>query len=119
MPYARRWKWIQHVTQENTQRAAAAAMGVNQSTLSRWLKSGMPTPVLIEMMLKFQCDPVESFVVWGYLKETDVTRLNFEAIARYLPVDVMAREVARRAEVYVESRPETERKTSVGMLRRA
>ena len=71
------------------------------------------------IIVRFNCDPIEAMVVWGYLDETDIPQLNFGALVRYIPVDVLAGEVARRAAVYSETRPDTERKTSVGMLRRA
>lgn len=119
MPYARRWKWVQSLTGADTQRKAAAVIGVNQSTLSRWMRAGIPVPVLIDLIVTFGCDPVESMVVWGYLRDSDIVKLNYEAMAQYLPVDVLARELSRRASIYAEERPDTERKTSAGMLRRA
>ena len=110
MPYARRWQWVQQVTGENTVAAAAQAIGEPRSTLSRWLKGGMPAGSLTPLVLKFQCDPIEANVVWGFLSDRDVMDLNYEAIVRYIPIDVLTREVNRRAEIYTQSRPDTERK---------
>jgi len=119
MPYARRRRWIESATGTETIRGAATEIGVTHVTVSRWIKSGIPVGVLNGLIVKFGCDPIEAMVVWGFLLEADIPRLNFEAMVKYVPVEVLAAEVARRAAVYSETRPDSERKTSVGMLRRA
>lgn len=118
MPYSRRWKWVQVTTGENTVGGAAQELGVPRATLSRWLKSGMPIGSLVPVIVKFECDPIESAVVWGHLNDQDVTRLNYEALVRYIPIAVLTDEVSRRVTIYSETRPDVERKTSAGMLRR-
>jgi hypothetical protein len=119
MPQTRRWKWVQSATGAQTVRAAAAEIGVNHGTVSRWLKTGIPMNALGALVIRFECDPIEALVVWGYLEEDDIGRLNFDALVRYIPIHTLAREIERRAGVYSQTRPDTERKTSVGMLRRA
>ena len=110
MPYTRRWQWVQQVTGEQTVSAAAQALGEPRSTLSRWLKNGMPTGSLMPLIRKYQCDLIEAGLVWGYLTDKDVMNLNYDALVRYIPIDVLTREVNRRAEIYTQSRPDTERK---------
>jgi hypothetical protein len=118
MPYARRWKWIQVTTGQTTIGGAAQVLGVPRATLSRWLKSGMPIASLVPLIVKFGCDPIESSVVWGHLNDQDIERLNYEALVRYIPIAILAKEMSRRASIYSETRPDSERKTSAGMLRR-
>lgn len=119
MPYARRWKWVQATTGQTSVGQAAQVLEVPRATLSRWLKSGMPIGSLVPLVLRFDCDPIESAVVWGFVQEQDIRNLNYDALVRYVPIDVLAAEMSRRATIYSETRPDTERKTSVGMLRRA
>ena len=120
MPQSRRWKWIQSVTggAENV-RAAAAVLGVSHTTVSRWLQKGMPITTMTELIVKHQCDPIEASVVWGFLPTSAIPELNYQALIEYVPADVLTAEVHRRTVEYLRTRPETLRKTSVGMLRRA
>jgi hypothetical protein len=118
MPYARRWKWVQNTTGEKTIGAAAQQLGVPRATLSRWLKSGMPIGSLVPLIVRFECDPIEASVVWGHLQDQDVARLNYEALVRYIPIATLTAELERRVAVYSATRPDSERKTSAGMLRR-
>ena len=119
MPYARRWKWVQSATGAGSQRSAAAVIGVTQGTLSRWLKSGMPVGSLTPLIVRFECDPIEALVVWGYLNEEDIAKLNYAALAKYIPGDVLTCEVHARYVDYLSKEPDPYQKTSVGMLRRA
>jgi len=118
VPYARRWRWVQQTTGETTVGGAALKLGVPRANLSRWLKVGMPIGSLVPIIVKFGCDPIEASVVWGHLQDNDVSKLNYEALVRYVPIAVLAAEMSRRASIYSETRPDTERKTTVGMLRR-
>ena len=119
MPYAKRRRWIESATGTDTLRAAAAAVGESHPTLSRWIRSGLPAGTLNTLVVRYECDPIEAMVVWGFLEDEDIGRLNFDALVRYIPIHTLAKEIERRAAVYSETRPDTERKTSVGMLRRA
>ena len=110
VPYARRWQWVQKVTGKDTVAAAAQELGEPRSTLSRWLKNGMPVGSLMPLIMKYQCDLIEAGVVWGYLSDDDLQHLDYESMVRYIPIDVLTREVNRRAEIYTQSRPDTERK---------
>ena len=119
MPYARRWKWLRDATGETTVRGAARKCGVSHTTIQRWLKSGLPAGVMCEMMVQYNLDPIEAAVVWGFLPDEHIGLLNYEAMARYVPIRVLTQELDRRVAVYSATRPDSERRESVGMLRRA
>lgn len=116
MPYTRRWKWLRDTTGEKTLRGVGRACGVSHSTVQRWLRGGIPTERLTELMVRFNCDPIEACVVWGILLDEHVAQLNYEALVRYAPMEVLTEEVHRRAVEYRTIRPDQERKHVVGVL---
>lgn len=119
MPYARRRRWIESATGSDTIRGAAAVIGVSHVTVSRWIRSGMPVGTLTGLIVEYNCDPIEALVVWGYLRDTDIPRLNFAALVKYVPGEILTAEVHNRYTDYLSKQPDPYQKTSVGMLRRA
>jgi hypothetical protein len=119
MPYAKRRRWIESATKTDTLRRAASVIGVTHPTLSRWIKSGIPVGTLTGLVIEFNCDPIEALVVWGYLKEEDIPRLNFAALVKYVPGEVLSGEIHERYVDYMSTRPDPYQKKTVGMLRRA
>lgn len=113
---------MRSLTGEQSQRAAALKMGVSQSVLSRWLNGAgaMPIGTLVPLVVRFGCDPVEALIVWGFLKEEDVDRLNWKAVAEWMPRDVLTGEVHRRTvEDLQELGADPFQKTGAAMLRKA
>lgn len=55
---------------------------------------------LTELMFRFQADPVEACVAWGYLKAEQVSHLNWEAFIQYVPFEVLRDEIHRRELAY-------------------
>ena len=115
MAQSRRWKWVQSVTGTSNVRSASAELGVSHSTVSRWVQKGMPIQTMMELVVKYQCDPIEASVVWGFLPPEAVPELNYDALTQYVPTQVLAAELHRRVDVYTGLRADSERKTSVGM----
>lgn len=118
MPYTKRWHWLQDATGEDTIRGAARAAGVSHATIQRWLKNGAPIGAVIELTVRFERDLIEALVVWGHLDDADVARLNFEALVKYIPGDILTQEVRDRYKDYLSKNPDPYQKTAVGMLRR-
>jgi hypothetical protein len=119
VPYTKRWHWLQEVTGETTIRGAARAAGVTHPTIQRWLKGGAPIRAVIDLTVKFECDLIEALVVWGHLDDGDVAKLNYAALMKYVPGEVLTGEVHARYVDYMSKKPDPYRKTTVGMLRRA
>jgi hypothetical protein len=112
MPYSRRWNWLKAVTGEGTVRGMARECGVSHTTIQRWLRGELPAGTLTKLMVKFDADPIEASVVWGFLDDASVAKLNWDAMVKYIPVAVLAEEMHRRAAGYSQTRPDTMRKTS-------
>jgi len=113
MPYSRRWKWLKEATGEDTVRGMARECDVSHTTIQRWLKGGLPAGVLTELMIRFDSDPIEASVVWGFLDDGNVQRLNWAAMVQYAPAGVLTAEVHERAMRYVRDHyPDSLRKMS-------
>lgn len=93
---AKRWQWLVKHTGEDTTRGIAKACGVTHPTIGRWLSKGIPMDRLTELMFKFQADPIEACVAWGYLRAEHVEQLNWAAFVQYVPMAVLVDEVHRR-----------------------
>jgi hypothetical protein len=119
MPYAKRRRWIEAVTGTDTIRKAATEIGVSHVTVSRWIRSGLPAGMLVRLVVQLECDPMEAFVVWGFLNEEDIPKLNYTALVRYFPGDVLTEEVHRRTVEHLNNGDVGLQKKTVGMLRRA
>ncbi len=119
MPYARRRKWIEEATGTKTLRSAASEIGVTHVTVSRWIRSGLPAGMLTQLLVRYGCDPIEALVVWGFLDEEDIPKLNYTALVRYFPGDVLTEEVHRRTVEHLNNGDVGLQKKTVGMLRRA
>jgi hypothetical protein len=114
MPYARRRRWIEQSTGTKTLRAAAVELGVTHVTVSRWIRSGLPAGALTSLIVRYECDPIEALVVWGFLDESDIPNLNYKALVEYVPADVLSGELDRRAKLYVaQAYPDTLRRLSL------
>lgn len=119
MPYTKRWHWLQEATGETTIRGAARAANVSHATVNRWLKNGAPIRAVMEITVRFELDLIEALVVWGHLPDEDVPKLNYQALTKYFPGEVLTCEVHRRYVDYMSKQPDPYQKTTVGMLRRA
>jgi hypothetical protein len=119
VPVTKRRKWIESVTKTTSVRAAAVALGVDHGTLSRWIRTRMPADRVIKLVVEHECDLIEALVVWGHLDDADVEKLNYSALLKYFPGDVLADEVRDRYADFLSKNPDPYRKIKVGMLRRA
>ena len=107
-------RWLCTITGQTTMRAVARKIGRSHTTVQRWVKDGVPPDVIAELTVRFNADPIEALVLAGRLREEHVPRLNYAALVRYVPVEVLAAELHRRAAGYSQSRPDTMRKTGTG-----
>lgn len=115
MNQKQRWEWLVRVTGEDTGRKVGRVLHVSHSTIQRWVHTGnMPAEKLITTIVEFKLDPLEACVIWGLLKDDDVPNFNWEAIAHYIPADILAGELHARSRMYLHAAyPDTLRKTSV------
>jgi hypothetical protein len=97
---ARRWRWLVTHTGETTTRGMARACGVTHTTVQRWLSKGIPMRALTELLFKFDADPVEAVVAWGYMPPELVEHMNWKAFVRWVPFDVLVDEIHRRETAY-------------------
>ena len=107
-------RWLCHITGQTTMRAVARRLDVSHTTVQRWTRSGVPPDMIAELTVRFNADPIEALVLAGRLREEHVPRLNYAALVRYVPVEILAAELHRRAAGYSQSRPDTMRKTGTG-----
>ena len=113
MPYTRRWNWLKAVTGEGTVRGMARECDVSHTTVQRWLRGELPAGTMTRLIVKFDADPIEASVVWGFLDDENVARLNWAAMVQYAPADVLTAELNERALRYVRDHyPDTLRKMS-------
>jgi len=111
----RHWEqWLKTITGQTTMRAVARRLDVSHTTVQRWTRSGVPPDMIAELTVRFNADPIEALVLAGRLREEHVPRLNYAALVRYVPVEVLAAELHRRAAGYSQTRPDTMRKTGTG-----
>lgn len=114
MNQQQRWEWLRKATGAETARGVGRSLGVHHTTVQRWVQKGMPDGTLIDLIVRYNQDPLEACVVWGILKDEDVPKLNWPAIAQYMPADVLSGELHTRARVYIyENYSDALRKTSV------
>jgi len=74
----------------------------------------MPDGTLIKLIVKYNQDPLRACVVWGILDDEDVPNFNWEAVAQYIPANVLAAELHDRASLYIHANyADALRKTSV------
>lgn len=107
-------RWLRRLTKETSVRGVAQNIGVSHTTVQRWVRSGIPAPEAIQLAIRYRSDPVEAAVIGGLFVEVQVPDLNWALVAEYMPQDVLAREVARRATIYCRTRPDTLRRTGIG-----
>lgn len=110
MDRRRRWDWLERATGRDTARGIAEELGVTHPTILRWVKTHPPIATVYELCLRYNLDPVEAVVVWGFLPEEMLPHLNYAAIVQYAPVEVLAAEMAFRAQGYAKVRPDTLRR---------
>lgn len=79
----------------------------------------MPVDRVIALTLEHERDLIEALVVWGYLDDADVKRLNYREMLKYFPGDLLSIEVADRYADYMRKYPDPYQKIGVGMLKRA
>lgn len=104
-------QWLCRITGETSMRAVARKVGVSHTQVQRWTREGVPTERIADLTVRFNADPIEALVLAGRLREEHVPHLNYAAIVRYAPVEVLAKELARRATIYSTTRPDSLRKT--------
>lgn len=109
-----RWEWLSKATGANSARGVGRSLGVHHTTVQRWVRNGMPDGTLIDLIVRYDQDPLLACVVWGLLDDDDVPNLNWEAIAKYVPADVLSGELHDRARLYIHANyADALRKTSV------
>lgn len=106
-------RWLQKTTGEKTGRAIAAKIGVSHTTVQRWLSKGAPPRTVLELSIRFRGDPMEAAVMSGLVCNSEVASLNYAELAKYIPVEILAAELARRASTYAREREDPLRKTAV------
>jgi hypothetical protein len=119
LPYTKRWKWLQSATGQQSLTAVARNLGVTHQTVQRWTKARIPVDVLMDIVVKHGCDPVEALTVWGYLSEEALPELNWRSVVRYIPGDVLTGEVHRRTVEWLSVNTDQHVRQNVGLLRRA
>jgi len=107
-------RWLCTVTRETSMRAVARKLGVSHTTVQNWSRNGVPPEKVSDITARFGADPIEALVLTGWLREDHVPHLNYAALVRYVPVEVLAAELHRRAAGYSQTRPDTMRKTGIG-----
>lgn len=112
-----RWlRWLSALTHEKTGRGIARVVGVSHTQVQRWVSRGVPAQTAWELTVRFKGDPVATMVVLGRVAPDDVLALNYEALVRYAPSEVLTAELHARAMVVKRTHPEIEtRRKAVSM----
>ena len=111
----RNWRaWLSSVTGEDSTRGIARKVGRSHTQVQRWIANGVPPSVVAELTTRFHADPIEALVLTGWLDDEHVPHLNYTALVEYIPVQVLAKELSRRAAIYSRTRPDPLRKTRTG-----
>jgi hypothetical protein len=75
----------------------------------------MPAQALWDLTVQQRRDPIEALVVWGFLEDERVSSINYDALVRYAPLEVLTGELNRRALEYRKKNPDPTRKVGVGV----
>ena len=101
-------RWLRAVTHEASERGIARAAGVSHTTVQRWIVKGVPVQTVWELTLRFRADPVETLIVLGRVAPEQVTQLNWAALVRYAPADVLTAELHSRTVQALRKAPEVD-----------
>lgn len=89
-------RWLTDLTGETKIRGIARRVGVSHTTVARWKRQGMSADKVWQLTLRFRGDPLAAMVLLGRIDESEVHALNWEAIVRYAPIEVLSEELASR-----------------------
>ena len=90
------FRWLATVTDEHSERGIARKIGVSHTTVQRWVRDGVPVSTVWELTLRFQGDPLAAMVLLRRIDESQLSELNWAAIVRYAPIEVLGAELAAR-----------------------
>lgn len=89
-------RWLQAVTQERSIRGIANRVGVSHTTVSKWVREGVPESRVLELTVRFHGDLVAALVILGHIEPDQVGRLNYAAILEYAPSRALTKELHAR-----------------------
>jgi hypothetical protein len=110
-----RHNWLVSVTGEDKVRGIARKVGVSHTQVQRWIREGIPPSRIAELTVRFGADPIEALVLSEWLEDEHVEHLNYQALVKYVPVQILAGELMHRASIYSKTRPDPLRKTTTGV----
>ena len=92
------WRdWLRHLTGETTTRGIAEKVGTSHTTVQRWINRGIPPRHVFDLAARFQADIYKALVMFEWLEDGDVERMNITTALRHYPEDALTAELHRRA----------------------
>lgn len=90
------FRWLSATTHETSSRGIARKVGVAHTTVQRWATNGMTADKVWELTRRFHGDPIAALVLLSRVDDADIPDLNWAAVVKYVPIDVLADEIAAR-----------------------
>lgn len=102
------FRWLRSLTKESSERAMAKRVGVSHTTVQRWVRSGVPPNTAWKLCVRFKGDPIQLIVLLGKIQPEHVPVLNWYAVVRYVPAEVLTAEVHARTVRVLRETPGTD-----------
>lgn len=77
-------------------RGIARKIGVGSTTVQRWVANGMSAEKVWSLTIRFHGDPVAALVLLSRVDDEELPNLNWAAVVKYAPIEVLADEIAAR-----------------------
>ena len=97
MPLHQRQRWLQKVTGAKGARQIGEQLGYSHTTVLRWIRSGVPADVVMDIAARAAADILGALVEVGWIDEAGVTHLLEHVSLERVPQHRLTEELHRRA----------------------
>jgi IS30 family transposase len=90
-------EWLDNTTGGASQRKIAQRIHRSPSTVSRWLRAGVPPEAAIQIAIGYHADLYEALIAAGWLKPSDIEKIDTTSRLTKQATTKLTAELHRRA----------------------